>query len=766
MTKQFGRNLAKRLRMAALSFSLLASSVSMIGAAQAASAGAAPADGYKVVGYFTSWGIYGRNFQVSDIDASKLTHINYAFADICWGGRHGNPSPDSPNKTTWSCTDAAVPLQRGSVPDGTIVLGEPWADVNQTVPGKTYSECQEGGCGNFERFRQLKAANPHLKTIISVGGWTWSNRFSDVAASAATRQTFAKSAVQFLRTYGFDGVDLDWEYPVSGGLTGNSYRPADKQNYTLLLQDIRNELDAAGKQDGKRYLLTIASGASQNYANNTELSKISSILDWINIMTYDFHGSWEKQTGFNAPLYSDPRDPADATKFYVDGAVNIYKQNGVPADKIVLGLAFYGRGWKGCEAGAAGDGLYQACKGGWDGSTVPAGTWDDWASGPSGNFDYGDLAANYVNKNGYTRYWNDYAKVPYVYNPTNGVFIGYDDVESIGHKTNYIKQQGLGGAMFWEASNDCRTSSKFACTGPKLLDKIATDLQGGKVPSDTVPPTAPGNLTAAKTTTTVTLNWEGSTDNYGVTGYEVYNGSTLVGITTAKTYTVSGLTPETAYTFKVLAKDAAGNKSAASQVTVTTDKVVPDNVAPSVPTNVQAASKTDTSVNLTWTASTDNIGVTGYDVYKDGVLAGTSATTSYAVTGLTANTSYSFTVKAKDAAGNASAASTAVIVTTNAGGVVKATGVPAAPAVTHDNWDNDGNYNITFNIWWGNNGSSWKLYENNQVVFTESLVDNSPNAQTAKKEFTGKAKGTYKYKVELTNSFGTSTSQEVTVTVN
>ncbi|MCZ8519620.1 MULTISPECIES: glycosyl hydrolase family 18 protein [Paenibacillus] len=772
MNNPFGRQWANRARVAALSLSLLSSSFSYLGAADAAaprskpSAAQAAADGYKVVGYFTSWGIYGRNFQVTDIDASKLTHINYAFADVCFGGRHGNPAPDSPNKNTWSCTDPAVPLQRGSVPDGTIVLGEPWADVNQTVPGKTYTECQEGGCGNFERFRQLKAQNPHLRTLISVGGWTWSNRFSDVAASPALRQTFAKSAVTFLRTYGFDGVDIDWEYPVEGGIAGNSYRPADKQNYTLLLQDIRAELDAAGQQDGKYYELTIASGASQKYADNTELDKIAQIVDFINIMTYDFHGAWESETGFNAPLYSDPRDPYDAKKFYVDGAVQIYRSKGVPGSKLVLGLGFYGRGWKGCDPGTAGDGLYQTCKGGWDGNKVPTGTWDDWASGNSGIFDYGDLAANYVNKNGYTRYWNDYAKVPYVYNPTTGIFIGYDDVESIGLKTGYIKQQGLAGAMFWELSNDCRTSSKYACSGPKLLDKVASDLQGGTVPADTTPPTAPGNLTAAKTANTVTLSWNGSTDNYGVTGYEVYNGSTLVTTTSSKTYTVTGLTPKTAYTFKVVAKDAAGNKSPASQVQITTDELVPDAAAPSVPAGLAAAAKTDTSVNLTWTASTDNVGVTGYDIFKDGVLAGSSATNAYAVTGLAANTAYSFTVKAKDASGNLSAASAPLSVTTNVGGVVKATGKPAVPSVTHDNWDNDGSYTISFDVWWGNNGSSWKLYENNTLVHTENLVDNSPGAQKGTKAFTGKAKGTYAYKVELINSFGTSTSQIVNVTVN
>ena len=123
---------------------------------------------------------------------------------------------------------------------------------------------------------------------------------------------------------------------------GGSYRPEDKQNFTLLLQDVRDALTKAGAEDGKQYLLTIASGASQRYADHTELKKISQILDWINIMTYDFHGGWEATSNHNAALYKDPNDPTADTKFYVDGAIDIYTNEGVPADKLVLGVPFTG----------------------------------------------------------------------------------------------------------------------------------------------------------------------------------------------------------------------------------------------------------------------------------------------------------------------------------------------------------------------------------------------------------------------------------------
>uniref|UniRef100_UPI0013E3423C glycoside hydrolase family 18 protein n=1 Tax=Paenibacillus alginolyticus TaxID=59839 RepID=UPI0013E3423C len=392
---------------------------------------------YKKIGYFASWGVYsGRNFKVQDIDASKVTHINFAFADICWNGIHGNPSPDSPNTQTWSCQDETGNI---SVPNGTIVQGDPWADTGMSYPGDTWDTPIKGSFGELKR---LKAANPHLKTIISVGGWSWSNRFSDVAADPQIRANFANSAVNFLRKYSFDGVDLDWEYPVSGGLAGNSYRPADKQNYTLLLQEIRNKLDAAGVTDGKAYTLTIAAGASKLYQTNTELDKIAQYCDWINIMTYDFHGGWDAKSGQNAPLYFDPADNGiDPQGFNAANTVQGFLDHGVPANKLVMGLPFYGRGWDGCAS--ANNGLYQTCAKGSSKGTVEPGSFDFW-----------DIQANYVNKNGYARYWNDVTKTPWLYNASTGTFITYDDAQSFQYKTDYIKSKGLAGGMFWEFSGD------------------------------------------------------------------------------------------------------------------------------------------------------------------------------------------------------------------------------------------------------------------------------------------------------------------------
>lgn len=372
----------------------------------------------KIVAYYPGWATYGRNYQVSSIDGSKITHINYAFANV---------------------------------QNGEVVVGDTYADTDKFFPG----DCWDTGCkrGNFNQLTKLKQRYSHVKILISVGGWTWSAGFSDAALTDASRTKFADSAVRFIRTWGFDGVDIDWEYPVSGGLQNG--RPEDRENFTLLLQKMREKLDAASEQDGKKYLLTIASGAGSSYVKNTELGKIKDYLDWINIMTYDYHGGWEKVSGHNAPLYRDNHDPSpNKDTFNVEAGVYGHLNAGVPPSKLVLGLPFYGRGWSGCANFESGQ--YQSC------SSLPQGTWE------AGVFDFTDLESNYINKSGYNRYWNDTAKVPYLWNSSTQTFISYDDVESIGYKTSFLKSKGLAGAMFWELSADRNKT---------LLNKVYSDLK-------------------------------------------------------------------------------------------------------------------------------------------------------------------------------------------------------------------------------------------------------------------------------------------------
>ena len=223
----------------------------------------------RIVGYFTEWGIYDRKYNVADIPADKLTHVNYAFAKI-----------DD---------------------NGECAVCDPFAAVDKAFPG----DGSDAGAlrGNFHQMQILKKKHPHLKTLISVGGWTQSGRFSDAALTEASRGKFARSCVAFLTKYGFDGVDIDWEYPCGGGMEGNKSRPADRENFTLLLAELRKQLDARDKGDGRHYLLTFAAPTGPKMIEGIELAKAAPLVDWVNLMTYDFHGGWSPITNFNAPLY-------------------------------------------------------------------------------------------------------------------------------------------------------------------------------------------------------------------------------------------------------------------------------------------------------------------------------------------------------------------------------------------------------------------------------------------------------------------------------
>jgi chitinase len=248
--------------------------------------------------------------------------------------------------------------------------------------------------------------------------------------------------------YGFDGVDIDWEYPVGGGLASNKTRKEDRTNYTLLLAELRRQLDVQGKEDRRSYLLTIAAPAGPATMAHLELDKIHPHLDWINLMTYDFHGGWSPITHFNAPLFAVRDDPtpdeSERLYFNVASAVQAYLKAGVPAEKLVVGVPFYGRGWDGVPD--RNRGLYQK-----PAPNLPRGTWE------AGVFDYKDLARNHVGK--YARHWHEEAKVPWLFDAKTGIMISYDDPESLRAKAEYILHQKLGGVMFWELSGDDAESS-------------------------------------------------------------------------------------------------------------------------------------------------------------------------------------------------------------------------------------------------------------------------------------------------------------------
>ena len=284
---------------------------------------------------------------------------------------------------------------------------------------------------NFAALTALRKQNPRLSILVSVGGWTWSGQFSDMALAPASRAVFIDSVADFLRRYDLDGLDIDWEYPGLPG-AGNTCRPEDKQNFTALLRELRHRLDRESRTRGRRQVLTIAAGASEAFLAHTEMRKAARYLDTVNLMAYDYYvPSGAKLTGHHAPLYTNPADPAKAS---ADASVKLFEQAGVPARKLVLGVPFYGHMWG--SVPPAGHGLYQ-----------PGGP------SPKGNFSYQALKDGSLGP-GYERFWDEVSQVPYLYNAGQQTFVSYEDPQSLKIKANYIRTHRLGGVMFWSYESD------------------------------------------------------------------------------------------------------------------------------------------------------------------------------------------------------------------------------------------------------------------------------------------------------------------------
>ncbi|RYG29676.1 MAG: glycoside hydrolase family 18 protein, partial [Chitinophagaceae bacterium] len=193
---------------------------------------------------------------------------------------------------------------------------------------------------NFRLLNDLKKVNPGLQIVISIGGWAWSENFSDAVLTDTARHAFAKSAVDIVNKYQLDGVDIDWEYPTIPGEEGNVYRPDDKQNFTLMFRDLRLQLDTLSKINNRKYLLTTAVGGFPKFVENTEMNNAQQYLDYISLMTYDYRG--RETVGHHTNLFPS----ADFEKENsVDKAVKVFMKAGVPPGKLVVGIAFYGRSW-------------------------------------------------------------------------------------------------------------------------------------------------------------------------------------------------------------------------------------------------------------------------------------------------------------------------------------------------------------------------------------------------------------------------------------
>ena len=497
---------------------------------------------YQKIAYFDQWSIYGNAYYPSTIAtsgaASQLTTIIYDFENI-----------DPTNLTCFEAIKAADTNE--SDPNAGDGAGDAYADYQKSYTSSnsvdgTSDSWSQPIKGNFNQLRELKVKYPNLKILLSIGGWTYSKYFSDVAATASSRQTFVSSCItMFLKgnlptgiggdpsggtasAAGiFDGFDIDWEYPATAGHVGNHYGPQDTANYTLLLQEFRNELDSYGASIGKHFELTAAVPSGQDKIALIQTNQIGNYLDYADVMTYDMHGAWDTTgpTNFQDPLYNSPDDPSQAVppgneKYTIDTSIKAWTTGlpdynipgGFPANKLVMGFPFYYRGWTGVAAGNN-HGLYQT-------ATGPSAAFS--TSQTAGVADYKELAAAGLTSNPSDNFFDPTTQASWIYDGTN--FYTGDTPQSIAAKTTYIKDNGLAGAMMF--SLDAEDA------GDTLLNAIVSGLPGstgggtGGTPTPTPTPTNTPTPTPTPTGGNLVIN--GGFETGDLSGWTCQSGDVVV----------------------------------------------------------------------------------------------------------------------------------------------------------------------------------------------------------------------------------------------
>ncbi|MFC8869706.1 chitinase C-terminal domain-containing protein [Streptomyces sp. NPDC057148] len=453
----------------------------------------------RVIGYFTGWrtGKDGKPaYLASDIPWDKITHINYAFAHVDGGNKLSVGSDSAKNPAT----------------------GMTWPGVEgaEMDPGLPYK-------GHFNLLNKFKKQHPDVKTLISVGGWAETGGYfaddgtrvdsggfysmatnADGTVNQAGIDTFADSAVDFIRKYGFNGVDIDYEYPTTMKDAGNPLdwsfangrRAGLVKGYAALMKTLREKLDRAGAADGRHYLLTVAAPSSGYLLRGMETFQVQKYLDYVNIMSYDLHGAWNEHVGPNASLFDDGKDPELAgagvyttSQYGGIGYLNTdwayhYFRGSMPAGRINIGLPYYTRGFKNVTGGTnglwgkapstdcpAGSGLTKCGDGAvgidnlWHdldtaGEESPAGSNPMWHAknlekGIVGDYvtDYGFPAGTKLTGT-YERHYDATLVAPWLWNAEKKVFLSTEDEQSVQAKADYVVDRGIGGTMVWELAGD------------------------------------------------------------------------------------------------------------------------------------------------------------------------------------------------------------------------------------------------------------------------------------------------------------------------
>ncbi|KAG8736103.1 hypothetical protein FRC10_009701 [Ceratobasidium sp. 414] len=423
------------------------------------------------IGYFVNWGIYARAFYPQNIDASKLTHVLYGFADC--------DAASGQVKLTDTFADQTVSYIRKYK---IIPMADPAFQKHYDTD--SWNDVGNNLYGNFKQLYLLKQKNRSLKVLLSIGGWTYSQAgHFNFITNASARATFISSAIQILEDNGLDGIltrtltrmgsDIDYEYPAAG---------AQAQGFASLLSELRTALNnhAAKKGETNPYQLTAAVPAGQPNYSNLLVEQMDPSLSFWNLMAYDYAGSWSTTSDDQANLYGPTNSQTDT-----DTSVKWYIANGATTSKIAMGMPLYGRAFEQTN------GIRQPFNG------IGTGTWE------AGVYDYKALPIA-----GAQVIENSALGSSYSYDSSKKELVSYDTPNIIRQKAAYIKSKGLAGGMFWELSSDKQGADNLvaiSAAGIGALDTTPNHLYhpysqfdnvknnmggGGGGPSTTVKPTS------------------------------------------------------------------------------------------------------------------------------------------------------------------------------------------------------------------------------------------------------------------------------------
>lgn len=674
----------------------------------------------KIVGYFPEWAYKSEAqgyFDVADLQWDELTHIQYSFAMV----------DETTHKIKFGDKHAAIEEDFNDNP--LVHKGKP-VELDPNLPYK----------GHFNALQVMKKQYPDVKLLISVGGWAGSRGFYTMLDTDAGIDTFTDSCVEFIRKYGFDGVDIDFEYPSSTATSGNPddadlsepRRKTINARYNVMMKELRKKLDAASKEDGKDYLLTAAVTASSWVLGGVSDNSYAKELDFLSVMSYDFHGGWNEFVENLANIYPDSADTETINMLMptlcMDWAYRYYR-GVLPPEKILMGIPYYSRGWENVNGGT--NGLHGKSK------TPASGKYNVWGDDLNGDGILEPAGANPLwhilnlaeKDSHFKKYWDDAGKVPHYWQDQEKVFLSFEDKQSINERVKYIEEKNLGGALIWVMNGDYGENPNYVPGSDNINEgkytfgnTLTKTLSDGFDKIGPCTQTTTDDKVSSLPQIPVEVELNGNYDH-----------------------------PNYTYTFKITNHS---DEKINGGWTLSFD----------LPKSAIYKSSWGGQAKVTEGKEFDTITITGGSWH--GIDPGASVEVQGMI-GLCFSGIRNVTFNGSNPIGNNTPTNpdTKPDPDTDPDTKPNPDKTLKTPNISSDETtSNDGNYNVTVKIPAQSNASKYMLYENNVLVKQGNVIEDATNETVVKYTATEKVNGTYIYKVVLSNDAST-TSASTSVTV-